>query len=85
MVILPFGIPGTSAAELPPHALFNMHGRRERVQGGVAGIPLMSMRGVCVCVCVQGRREALYMTRRFHGNVVRPSKGVYFMELWGVM
>lgn len=84
MVILPFGIPGTSAAELPPHALFNMHGRRERVQGGGGG-NTAHVHAWGVCVCVQGRREALYMTRRFHGNVVRPSKGVYFMELWGVM
>lgn len=53
-----------------------------RREGGAVGIPLMSVR--VVWVCAQGRREVLYMTRRFHGNVVRRSKGAYLMELQGV-
>lgn len=73
-----FLLTGTSAAQLPPHGLFVTHGRR-----WAAGIPLMS--GACGAgVCVQARREVLYMRRRFHGNVVRQSCGVYLMELRGV-
>lgn len=40
-------------------------------EGGAAGIPLMLVR--VLWVCVQGRRGVLYMTRRFHSNVIRLS------------
>lgn len=45
------GIPGTSAAELPPHGLFIMLGRR-----GAAGMPLLSVRVVWVYVCKGGEK-----------------------------
>lgn len=73
------GIPGTSAAEQPQHGLFITHGRRGRRECRCCVLVRV------VWVCVQGRREALYMTRRFHGNVVRMSQGVFLMELHGFM
>lgn len=45
MVFLLTGIPGTSAAELPPHGLFIMHGRR----GGGGNTAHVGACGVGVC------------------------------------
>lgn len=62
MAFLLTGFPSTSAAELPPQGLLIICGRK----GGSGNTAHVSACAVGVC-----GGELLYMTRRFHSNVVR--------------